>query len=727
MQNDKIMRAPDSESLRFPASDASFLTAMIKISICSLAIIAGAFALNTGAARAQDHSSSPALTGPLGLNIVPGPRMAAPGTLSAGIATLDPYAHAWLGFQVAAPLYIGVRQTAETSSLNADADRLYPGIDLKLRLLREGPVRPELSIGLQSATGHKRMAAEYIVAAKRWNNFDFTAGLGWGRMGSAAHISNPLKALLGHFGKDRAPDGEMPGGPENWFTGDDIGIFGGVEYFTPVSGLSLKLDYGADRYTAEATAFGFEAPAPWSAGINYRPVDWINLGLAAQGTDKIMARLSVNSLLSGWRGATQKSTDVKPMRPFRTGLTAPGAMEIEARNADVFLQNAQTEGKTARAFLALDPHLSAPAQLGRAAVSMANHAGSEVEQFVILPTVDGLRGPSIRLMRGDFENALLRDQGSAQEIWRNAVFDTDDKDFFARHNRLAETFSGRETLRLVLDNQVSLAEEDNGFLYRTAALAKFRSPRFMGLLDAGTGFRLNLKHNLGHLAALRPPSLLPVRSDVDDFADRFFTMDEAYIAYTHSFRPDLHLVLLGGYLEEMYAGMGGEILYRPFRSRLALGAETWLALKRDPGSMMNLALTGDHLLTGHLNAWYDVPELDITLKARAGRYLAEDVGLTLGLEKIFKNGAKIEAFATVTDQADFDLFGGTTHAYNGVRVSMPLGGLKYIPREASVKLRAEPFGRDTGQALEPPVSLYEMTEPFSYRHLSQNWGDVIAE
>ena len=649
------------------------------------------------------------------------------GTLRAGISTLDPYAHAWLGFQIADPLSITVRQSAEISNLNEDADRLYPGVDAKLRLLKEGKIRPDLSVGIQALAGHKRMAGEYIVASKRWQDFDFTGGIGWGRLGGAEHFSNPLKAAFSHFGKTRGADGEMPAEPNDWFAGQDAALFGGVEYFTPLAGLSLKLDYSAERYAAERTAFGFDAPAPWGVGVNYSPADWVDLALATQGTDKVMARLSLSTLMSGWRGKNRPDTDAQPIRNFRTGLALPGRMELAGQREGIFMQDTHADIYGAETFLALDSHSSAPYQLGRAAVNMANHAGPYVEELVITPTNAGLRGPSVRVMRRDFEQALIRKQGSPEEIWRNAEFDAADKSLLERHNRFTENFSGTGNINLILDNQLSLSEEDSGILYRTAALAKFRAPRFMGILDGGFGLRLNVKHNLAHLDGLRPAAFLPVRSDVDDFADRTIALDESYVAWTHSFKSDLHLALVGGYLEEMYAGAGGEILYRPFGPRFALGAESWLALKRDPDTALNLLLNGDHLLTGHVNAWYDIPNWDVTMKARAGRYLAQDIGGTLSLQKNFSNGATLEGFVTVTDNADYDLFGGTTHAYNGIRLSMPLGGIKYLPRETAVRFRAEPFARDTGQALETPLPLYELTEPFSYTHMTQHWGDIIAK
>ena len=50
-----------------------------------------------------------------------------------------------------------------------------------------------------------------------------------------------------------------------------------------------------------------------------------------------------------------------------------------------------------------------------------------------------------------------------------------------------------------------------------------------------------------------------VRSDIDDFTDQRIGIDRSYLSWTHSFNPELHLAATAGYLEEMYAGAGGEI------------------------------------------------------------------------------------------------------------------------------------------------------------------------
>ena len=118
---------------------------------------------------AQDHAAiySPYLAGSLGLNIVPNARMDEVGTVR-------------LGIQIADPLNVTIRQTAEISGITDDPIQLYPGIDLKLRLLTETRSRPEVSVGLQSAIGHKRQAGEilyrpfnkrYAIGAEAWQAF----------------------------------------------------------------------------------------------------------------------------------------------------------------------------------------------------------------------------------------------------------------------------------------------------------------------------------------------------------------------------------------------------------------------------------------------------------------------------------------------------------------------------------------------------------------------------
>ena len=675
-------------------------------------------------ALANSLNPSTNMYGSLGLNTVPSARMDSQGTIRLGISSLDPYIHSWVSAQIADPLSITIRQSGEISNINEDADRLYPGIDARLRLLKENSSRPEITIGLQSAAGHKRMAGEYIVASKRYNNFDFSAGLGWGRFATAKHFKNPLIGLHEHFRNARSGNDEMPTNAQNWFTGEHIGIFAGIEYATPIEGISIKADYGADRYVAEKSSFNFDTPQPWSIGFNYKPANWIDFGLAAQGTDKIMARLSLQNNIKNWHKAPPLSTNTK-IAQNKIGEPNPHKMVLSAQKDNIDIHHIEIKDNTVHAALNLDEQSSTPHQLGVAAVHISNNSGKNIEEISISPHLKGLKGPNFNIIRSNIIKAKSLNNHSTEEIWIKKTVRHESKSKPSVHRSFKKT-----DFFLNLDNQFSLAEEDQGILYRSSIVAGTHiqrpksAPSFLSFLDFGGSIRLNVKDNLSKFSKIRPRSALPVRSNEDRFAKRTLSLDTQYISFLHSFKDELHLSLIGGYLEEMYGGFGGEVLFRPYNARWAIGAESWLALKRSPETSWNLGFNGDHLVTSHLNLYYDMPSIDTKLHLQTGRYLAEDIGGKIALSKTFKNGATLEGYVTLTDAADFDLFGGTTHVNHGLKLSLPLGGYKYTPPNTRLNTKTAPFGRDIGQEIKKPFSLYKLTDRFSEKHISDHWADI---
>ena len=680
----------------------------------------GAFASTSPANANQEHSTN--LHGALGLNTVPNARMDSTGTIRTQLSLLDPYLHGFMGIQIADPLYIGIRQSAEFSSYEDDAKNIFPGIDAKLRLVKESAHIPEIAFGVQSGLGHKRQSGEYLAFSKRYNNFDFTGGIGWGRFASAAHIDNPLKALGSHFDQERALDGQNPNKPHDWLTGPNIGFFAGLEYFTSINGLSLKADYGGDAYEAEKTAFNFRPAAPWSLGFNYKAWDFMDFGLATQGTKKIMARLSFQGNIKNWPHQSKHAKPTTDLAPYRTDNTLTTLMERQAERDHINLSNVTTDQYTASAEIHYRQDHSAPNQLGKAAIHMANNAGSSIEALTLLPYSNGLRGPDINLMRRSLESALAHNNGSSDEIWHTT--------------RINHSFSGLQKYRIneyndydfkgfniIFDNQISLSEEDTSLLRRSSLIIQTTAPHQFKYFTSGLGLRLNLNDNLGKLKRKRPRNATPIKSDVYDFADRFFAVDTAYLALPHTIMPNLHSNIIAGYVSEHFAGYGGEILYRPFDKRFAIGADTWMVKKRDPYTFANLGTKDTSLFSAHVNAWYDIPKADITLGIKAGRYLAQDLGLSASLAKNFKNGASIEGYVSISDQSDPDLFGGKTSADHGIRVNIPLGGFKYTPN-THVRLTAAPFGRDIGQFVDNPFPLYEATEKFSLSHISKHWREL---
>ncbi len=689
-----------------------------------LTAIALCFSLQITNKAYAEQNYSPTLTGFLGLNTVPSARMDKVGTIRTGISALDPYMHGYIGLQIAQPLYINIRQSAETTGITKTANHLYPGVDLKLRLLKETAHRPEISLGLQSAFGHKKMASEYIALSKRYNNFDFTAGIGWGKMSGAGKLNNPLKGISSHFAKNRNPNSESPNEPHNWFSGDTIGFFAGLEYFTPIDGLSLKLDYGADNYSAEQNSLNYNPPSPWGTGLAYTYNNWASASVGIQGLDKVMGHISLQSSPEKWWFKGKKYNKPKPFYKERSGILNITAIKQAAENDNIILSNISTNNKSIFATLEITPNAPTPKQIGRALRLIAANSGYNIEEINITPIHTNLHGRTVKIMRSDVENSIINNNSSPQEIWKNTEFTVTDDNNIHSHNLETKRISNKNTIALSLENQISLSEEDSGILYRSSAFIESKSNPFMGFVT-GSKLRVNLNDNLDKIHKLRPAALNPVRSDIYEFTDKLISLDNAYVGYKYSLNPDLHASITGGYLEEFYTGIGGEVLYRPFASRFAFGAEIWRVSRRNPYTALNLGADTDNVTSGHINTWYDLPHHNITLSARAGQYLAGDVGGSIGLVKTFKNGAKLDTSVTITNYSDPDLFGGTTHAYHSLKLSLPLGSIPYINEGSAINTTIAPFGRDIGQSINPPSRLYEMTDNFTLNHIANHWREIL--
>ncbi|MFK7838938.1 MAG: YjbH domain-containing protein [Bdellovibrionales bacterium] len=692
---------------------------MKQISAITIAILASAPALPNIACAQTKHSTN--IHGALGLNTIPNARMDKTGTLRTQLSFQDPYLHGFLGIQIADSLYIGIRQSAEFSSFDENAKNLFPGIDAKLRLIKESPHIPEIAFGVQSGLGHKRQSGEYLALSKRYNNFDFTAGIGWGRFATGAHFDNPLKSLGSHFDQNRNLDGENPTKPRDWLTGQNIGLFAGLEYFTPIKGLSLKADYGGDDYEAETNAFNFEPAAPWSVGFNYKPWNFMDISLAAQGTNKIMARLALQGNIKKWQHQSHQSRSKTQKTLIPRKETAHNIFDPH-HQPPKSLYNIHTSNTIKTASLDLNQNHSSPHQMGRALINLANYTHPNIEAFAINTEINNLRGPRLTFMRKSLEQALKNNNGSTNEIWHTTEFENSITGLQKLSTTSKKPFHFKR-INALLDNQISLSEEDTSLLRRTSLILSTQQSNLFKDLTAGLGLRFNLSNNLGKIRRLRPQASLPIKSDVADFADRFFALENLYVAMPFTIGPNIHTNIIGGYIDENFVGTGAEILFRPYDKRFAIGAEGWSVQKRDPFTTANLGTFSTSLLSAHVNAWYDIPKADIVLGLKAGRFLARDMGASASLTKNFKNGATLEAYASFTDKSDIDIFGGTTNADHGLRITIPLGGYKYTPN-SQIRVTAAPFGRDIGQTVNNPTPLYQTTTPLSLAHIAKHWNEL---
>lgn len=694
-----------------------------------------------GYASEGDNARVPHLyiLGQMGLNTIPSARMGKAGQIVTGVSRTAPYTHIFAGLQISDNFYLGLRQSAESNSFNSNALHLYPGLDAKLKLYGESRYIPQISVGLQSALGHKRMAAEYLALSKRYENFDFTFGFGWGRMASRMSLPNPILLKSYDGSSRRTLDGENPNSPRDWFSGD-MGLFGGVEYNTPISGLSLIADWNSDGWKAErAVDPTFKKPSPFSLGISYKPREWLDTGIAYSPNQSVMFRVAFTPQSTSWplsESTAHTSIPLRANRPDPSPYNDDDDDENNEYNEDDFGNALNTEGRLgltnifitprkAEATLTLNDYRATPLQIGEAARYISNQAGKTPEQIIFHLRHKGLQGTDIHLNRPDLERAMLKHTGSSEEIWHSTFFE----DNHITKN-ISQTLSEmgiaspRLSFKFDILNDISLSEEDSGLLYRSGlrlTLQKFFAKYFVSYQS----LRINIADNLQKMNAYRTASLNPIRSDINAFTQHGLIIEHEYVGGFFTLKNDLHSAIHFGYLDEMFMGLSGEILYRPFGKNWAIGADASLVNKRDPYTLSALAPASEKTFSAFLNGYYEIPATNATFKTSIGRFLGNDIGAEIALENQFDNGVKMKAFAAASNRYDPDMYGGKTNIYTGFELSLPLGSPKFIPDGSRLITTAKPFGRDTAQRLNIPTNLYDMTEPLSYRHIAHHWADVM--
>jgi hypothetical protein len=196
------------------------------------------------------------------------------GEVAIGGSYSDPLANYFMTWQ-ATPWLETTFRYSEARGEPGDLDR---ALDFKIRLFRESDFFPAVAVGFQDILGNGPYSGEYIVFSSRRGALDISFGFSWGYPGSRGGVDNPFEIFSGSF-KRRNDNTDQTGVPafKNLFSGERMGVFGGIEYMTPLRGLTVKVEYnGADARTLDLMD-PIDDDFPVNAGLNYKPFAWMDL------------------------------------------------------------------------------------------------------------------------------------------------------------------------------------------------------------------------------------------------------------------------------------------------------------------------------------------------------------------------------------------------------------------------------------------------------------------
>lgn len=613
--------------------------------------------------------------------------------------------------------------------------RPYPGqpvvpyrfdrsFSLHYRLMDETALWPALAVGLNDFLGTGQYSSEYVVATTTIApRLRVTGGIGWGRLAGVGRFDNPLSVLWDGF--DHRPGreaGDFGGNVHgnNWFRGP-AAFFGGIEYLATEK-LSFTLEYSSDAYPNEdGTAFNRKSP--------------INFGLSYQATQNM--RFDLRYLYGSEIGAGV-TLSLNPRHPRSGGGTDPAPQPVVPRSQIAELgwgdlsdnalrarlrQAFADEGLRLHGVSRTGTHINVAFEnlsfpntaqaIGRAARRMTATLPAEITRFTLTPVSNGLTGAAVTLARADLEALEHHVDGSHLSYSRAQITS-------AKAARASVVDPDRYPL---LDWGVkpylstSLFDPDDPLRADVGAELFARFEPAPGLVFAGV-MRQRLLGNLDE--STRPStSVLPhVRSDFNLYEREGGTaLTELTAAYFFQPGHDLYGRITAGYLEPMFAGISGELLWKPIDSRIALGLELNYAKQRDYDQLFGLRDYG--VATGHASLYWDMGR-GFHAQVDAGRYLAGDWGATVTLDREFNNGWKVGGFATFTNVSAADFGEGSFD--KGLRFSIPLAWVSGRPRQDSYQTIIRPVTRDGGARLDLSERLYETVRGSHVAGLERGWG-----
>ena len=357
--------------------------------------------------------------------------------------------------------------------------------------------------------------------------------------------------------------------------------------------------------------------------------------------------------------------------------------------------------------------------VGRGARAVAAHVPAHIEEITVVLTELGVAVSKTTVMRGDLERAL-QGNGSTEEIWHNALLEApspDDSDNGIENPGRFPHFTW--SLQPKMRQQVG--GPDNFFFFQFYGRASAQVQLSQGLsVNAAVG--KDIYNNFDGLELESDSQLPRVRSDIAQYLrEGDFWVDKLHLDYVQQLAPEVYGRASVGIFELMFAGIGGEVLYRPQGKRWAVGLDVNYVQQRDFDGLFGFQ--NYDVITGHVSYYHRLPWYEILTTVRAGRYLAGDWGATLELSKTFNNGVTFGVFATKTNVSGEEF--GEGQFDKGFFVSIPLDLFFIRHTRRKVGLTFRPTTRDGGQRLVIPKPLYGFTEAGGERNLSDGWNELL--
>jgi hypothetical protein len=642
-------------------------------------------------AAGDEPFTFPSNLGITGLMETPTARVLRENRYRLGVTVVDPYRIYYGAIGIFPRIELGgriteVRGVPGFRDSPAYGDYKDKAFDLKLQLLTEGKYRPALALVVLDPHGTRIYAGQAVVASKQIFPFDFTVGLGNGRFGD-----RPLP---------RSGDGfrfEMLTHPKSWW--EDVRAFGGIQ-FAPTERFALMAEYSPILYhrqttdPAQARHFTERVPSPYNFGLRWKPLRWLAVDASWQRGEEIGVSASLafdigNPLLPihdpAWRERPEFREHPLTERLVR-GLAASGFSGIRV----------DMEGGVLRIAAQNDRWFFTPRAVAAALDVLAPMLPEEVRRVRIAVTENGIPVAAFEAAADDVR-AFYAGEVSRDRFLERArlTAETGETPGGPIHRRRWLAYGVRPSFEAFLNDPSGF------FKYRLGAEGWLALQPLAGtsLVVGAEGYPLNT------VSTANEPLSIPVRSDVVLYKEKGAALSRLMADQVVKVGDRLYGRIAAGLLEVMYGGVDAEAALPVLDGRVFLGAGGSYVRKREPDRPFGLI--GDREFhTAFLNVRLNVPEIDVFLDVKAGRFLAGDEGARFTLSK-FVNGVVLSAWYSATDTSRFtDPFNRGYHD-KGIAVEIPIRLFLGKDSRSAYRFALSPWTRDVAQDIERHRTLFD--------------------
>ena len=576
-------------------------------------------------------------------------------------------------------------------------DRNY---EFKARLWEEELYLPQVAVGVRDMVGTGRFGSEYLVASKRFGSTDVTLGIGWGRLAGKGSFPNPLREIDDRFAtrtQFTGRGGELSYG--QFFSGEDVGIFGGISHAFDSVPITAMIEYNPDQYDWDAQRGADRPKSPWSAGLTWQALPGVELGLSLQHGNEVglgfrsyldskaefPRREPVRFVSSYYLSQSQLPPQINKNKWYdrllydveRSGLIlVEGTLSPDGNNVQLVVGNssyALWSDAIAKHIALADLHLPAT-----------------VKSIYIVVEEGGHRTATIVAPRPSTSYS------SSPRTWLNQVRNLSGRTLEKPQYRTGFV-TGKVNHTINIRSRFQLFDPDDPARYQVFAdlTSEYALSSHWAVRSS---VAINIDHNFDESKRQNSDSVIPkVRSDVVKYLNEGDSgLEKLIVEGRDTIGRSLHYRGFGGYFETMFAGVGGEVLYWPHKSRVAFGASVAFAKQRDFDR--GFGLLDYQVVTGHISVFWATPFYNYDVAIHAGRYLAKDMGATFEARRTFRNGWQVGVWATLTD-VPFETFGEGSFD-KGFYFQVPLDGLFGTKTRGRIATRMRPIQRDGGQRLE---------------------------